>query len=77
MGRYLDGSGLGIYIVREIVRAHGGTVEVYSAPGQGARFVIRLPLLQASSRWLRLKAILGFSHRATDPTPPTTVGFQA
>jgi signal transduction histidine kinase len=38
------GSGLGLAIVRQIAEAHGGTVEVESAPGEGARFVLRLPL---------------------------------
>jgi signal transduction histidine kinase len=38
------GSGLGLAIVRQIAEAHGGTVEVESSPGEGARFVLRLPL---------------------------------
>jgi signal transduction histidine kinase len=38
------GSGLGLAIVRQIAEAHAGTVEVESAPGRGARFVLRLPL---------------------------------
>jgi signal transduction histidine kinase len=33
-----DGLGLGLFIVREIVRAHGGDVEVQSEPGQGTTF---------------------------------------
>lgn len=37
------GLGLGLYIVREIVRAHGGTVEVTSSETAGTRFTIRLP----------------------------------
>jgi signal transduction histidine kinase len=39
-----DGAGLGLYIVREIVRAHGGRIEVHSTPGQGATFSVFLPL---------------------------------
>jgi signal transduction histidine kinase len=37
------GLGLGLYISREIVNAHGGTIEVKSAPNQGACFVVNLP----------------------------------
>ncbi len=36
-------SGLGLAIVEEIVRAHGGRVGVNSIPGQGATFWVRLP----------------------------------
>nr|WP_082533982.1 HAMP domain-containing sensor histidine kinase [Marmoricola sp. Leaf446] len=37
------GSGLGLSIVREIVRVHGGTVEIGTSPWGGARFTVRLP----------------------------------
>lgn len=37
------GSGLGLSIVDEIVRAHGGTVDLETAPGAGATFAVRLP----------------------------------
>ncbi len=37
-------SGLGLPIVREIVRAHGGEVRVSSEPGKGSRFTLILPL---------------------------------
>lgn len=40
-----SGLGLGLFIVREIARAHGGEVSVESKPGEGAEFTIRLPLL--------------------------------
>ncbi|CAN5490147.1 hypothetical protein BH11MYX1_BH11MYX1_24760 [soil metagenome] len=36
------GLGLGLYIVREVVRAHGGTIDVESTP-EGTTFCVRLP----------------------------------
>ena len=40
----IKGSGLGLSLVRHIVRAHGGDVEVESAPEKGSKFTIALPL---------------------------------
>jgi signal transduction histidine kinase/Na+/proline symporter len=38
-----SGFGLGLYIVRQIVDAHGGVVRLDSAPGRGSTFVVELP----------------------------------
>ncbi|MEY4564399.1 MAG: hypothetical protein RLZZ618_3676 [Pseudomonadota bacterium] len=40
------GAGLGLAISRQIVAAMNGTLEVRSAPGEGATFVVRLPWVQ-------------------------------
>lgn len=37
------GTGLGLYLARQVVRAHGGVLELRSAPGESARFVVGLP----------------------------------
>jgi signal transduction histidine kinase len=37
------GLGLGLFIVREIVSAHGGTIEVQSTPSAGTTFTVKLP----------------------------------
>jgi PAS domain S-box-containing protein len=38
------GLGMGLYIARQIVEAHGGTIRVESAPGKGSTFVAELPM---------------------------------
>ncbi len=38
-----DGLGLGLFIVRSVVEAHGGTVEVSSSPSAPVRFTVVLP----------------------------------
>jgi signal transduction histidine kinase len=42
-GERRSGTGLGLYITRGLVNAHGGHVWAQSAPGQGARFHFTLP----------------------------------
>jgi signal transduction histidine kinase len=39
-----SGSGLGLTITKQIIEAHGGSIEVESRKGQGCTFNIRLPL---------------------------------
>ena len=44
------GSGLGLSLVRHIAQAHGGDVFVDSAPGQGSKFTITLPVDPAQNK---------------------------
>jgi signal transduction histidine kinase len=42
--RHFGGLGLGLYVVRAIVEAHGGTASVESWPGEGTAFTLTLPV---------------------------------
>lgn len=48
--RNYAGLGLGLYIAREIALAHGGGIGVARTPGQGATFLVELPLESATGR---------------------------
>ena len=41
--QHFGGLGLGLYIVRVIVEAHGGTVRAESRIGEGSTFIVELP----------------------------------
>lgn len=42
--RNVGGLGLGLYICKQIITAHGGRIEMKNSPGQGATFVFKIPL---------------------------------
>jgi two-component system phosphate regulon sensor histidine kinase PhoR len=48
--RAIQGTGLGLVIVKSIVEHHGGDIAVRSRPGLGTTFTIRLPA--AATRWV-------------------------
>jgi PAS domain S-box-containing protein len=45
--RHISGLGIGLYVVKEIVTLHGGTVEIDSTEGAGSTFTVCLPLLES------------------------------
>jgi signal transduction histidine kinase len=42
-----SGTGVGLFVARSVMQAHGGTIEVRSAPGEGTTFILTLPLQAA------------------------------
>ncbi len=42
--RFSEGAGLGLAMVEDIVKYHGGTVEVVSAVGEGSKFTVKFPV---------------------------------
>ena len=48
-GQHLTGTGMGLAIAREIIRAHGKEISVRSNPGEGSEFYFSLPIAPAES----------------------------
>ncbi len=55
-GRTIEGSGIGLALVQELVRLHGGRIDVASVPGRGSTFSVRIPFGEAHLPAERVRA---------------------
>ncbi len=76
----IQGTGLGLFISNKIVDKHGGNIDVQSQPGQGSRFLIRLPLEPRPSTKADEEVPLLGRIAELDPStpePPASIGWPA
>ncbi|NNC22031.1 response regulator [Corallococcus exiguus] len=72
-GRSYEGSGIGLALVRELVRLHGGDVQAESRPGQGSTFTVTLPAEASSLADAPRETAASTSERV--PTSATAATF--
>ena len=69
--RATGGTGLGLAIVKHVAANHGGTATVWSRPGTGSTFTLRLPALdpEKSTSTVRSTARIPTPSPSTEPEP--------
>ncbi|MBD2182449.1 response regulator [Planktothrix sp. FACHB-1375] len=72
--RTLEGSGIGLALVHELIRLHGGTIDVSSTVGQGSCFTIAIPFGTEHLPSDRLLLIVGDRIAATRSLASTAIG---
>ncbi len=66
-GRTYEGSGIGLSLVHELVRLHGGFIGLTSVEGEGTTFTVRIPLGKShlpDSQIIEEHSTIGISHLA-------------
>ena len=64
-----EGSGIGLALVHELVKLHGGSIRVESVPGQGSTFIVNIPLGQDHLATSQVGGDRPLSSTATGATP--------
>lgn len=75
--RRTGGTGLGLAIVKHAVQRHGGEVRLWSRPGRGSTFTIRLPLIAPPTDQVAPKPRRKKKRTATAAAPTPTNGAPA
>lgn len=76
-GRTYEGSGIGLALAYELVKLHGGTIDVNSTVGQGSCFTITLPLGTAHLQSDRLKRVVNDAPTETLGDSTSSTAFNA
>ncbi|QRK11674.1 MASE1 domain-containing protein [Archangium violaceum] len=67
--REYGGLGLGLFLTRQIVEAHGGSIQAQGLPGEGATFILELPTSPSPSSPASLQAGSPWALAPADPHP--------
>jgi PAS domain S-box-containing protein len=73
-GRTYEGSGIGLALIKELVKLHGGTVEVASRLGEGSVFTVSLPF---GSAHLSKEQVVAVASAATTAARPESYTSEA
>jgi PAS domain S-box-containing protein len=75
--RDAEESGLGLALVRELVRLHGGDIEASSVAGQGSRFRVCIPMLGKPARAVPHRRVADLPVRTSRARPADALGWAA
>ena len=72
--RKFGGTGLGLYISKQLVNKLGGEIQATSTPGEGSHFEVTLPVGKTVERWLTSKDEVLLQERTLETTVPELKG---